>query len=68
MWESVRHPAGSGDENVGCSSNPSDEGFVTLVQGDMSNTDSVSEGGRVGSDVGGGSDSDEGKNRDQCFE
>jgi len=46
----------------------SDERFVVLVQGDLSNTDSVSEGGRVGSDVGGESDFEEGKNRDHCFE
>ena len=56
------------DGDVGCSSDLSDEGFVALVQGDLSNTNSISESGGVVSDVGDGLASQEGKNRDRYFD
>jgi hypothetical protein len=57
-----------GDEDISCSSDPSNEGFVTLVQGYLSNADSISEGNGMAFEVGDGLDSEEGKNRNQCFD
>jgi len=67
-WASMGLAVEAGDGDVGCSSDPSDEGFVALVQGDLSNTNSISESGGVDSDVGDGLDSEERKNRDRYFD